>query len=446
MVGALVEIGLADNLGVIGLDLIKSLGELVILLGCRGSTVILADRFDNDLAPHIGEIFKPLADGGIRLLGRGVETDPDGNLTAVDGNDTVRTVKDRSPNAKRSVIELNIAVRLLEDHLHTELAATAVVKIGGIGFERRNDLVGAGLIHIETPLGDVEVVGAPVAVVPGADIVVEAPEHRIEMVYAAGSELIGIGAHLRGAEPHLPIDVGIGLTFCRRILRIVPETHGMGRTAELLTAAAVVRVDILYIADKTAANERNRVAEFAPAALHRTCLENAAILFLGGDNLLGLVDRERKRLLAIDILAVLHRLDRDVRVPMVGRTDADDFDRGILKNFTKIVDNLALVVLVSLVDLLGTGLGTNLVAIANGDDLDIRSVRGVEERLQKNSTHLNSVADHSGLALLAGLKRTNARLRGIATCECSCGGCAENKVSSVELHDVSFSLGVKVQS
>ena len=107
---------------------------------------------------------------------------------------------------------------------------------------------------------------------------------------------------------------------------------------------------------------------------------------------------------------------------------------------------IALVVLVSLVDLLGTGLGADLVAIANGDDLDIRSVRGVEERLQKNGAHLNAVTDHRGLALLAGLKRTNARLRGIATCECSCGGCAENKVSSVELHDVSFNLGVKVQS
>ena len=337
------------------------------------------------------------------------------------------------------MIKLDIAVRLLEEHLHTELTATAVIKVGGVRLTRGDDLVGTGLVHIETPLGDIEVVSTPVAVVPRADIVVEAPEHRIEIVYAAGSELIGIGAHLRRTEPHLPIDVGIGLALARGILRIVPETYGMGRSTELLTAAAVVGVYILDIADNTAANERNRIAEFAPAALHGACLEDATVLLLGGDDLLGLVDRERKRLLAVDVLTVLHRLDGDVCVPMVGSADADDFNRGILKNFAEIVDYLALVVLVSLVDLLGAGLGANPVAITNGDDLDIRSVRGVEERLQKNGAHLNAVADHRGLALLAGLKRTNARLRGIATCECSCGGCAENKVSSVELHDVSFS-------
>ena len=258
-------------------------------------------------------------------------------------------------------------------------------------------------------------------------------------MHAARRELVGIRTHLGRTEPHLPVDVGIRRAFLRRILGIVPETHRVGRTAKLLSAAAVVRVDVHHVADHAATDDRDRRTELLPAALHGAGLEHAAVLLLRGNDLLRLVDRKGQRLLAIDVLAVLHRLDGDVGMPVIGRTDADEVDRRILNDLTEIVDGAAFVRLVGLVDLLSTCERARLVAIANDHDLNlVARVALVQELRNQSRTHLNAATDHRATELLTGLERTKADLARRTTGKRHRRGRAKQETSTIDVHCLFF--------
>ena len=337
------------------------------------------------------------------------------------------------------MIELDVAAVFLglEEHLHAELTASAVEEVRRIRLVGADDLVRTVIIHVHAPLGDVEMVCAPVAVVSGTDIVVKAPEHRIELVHTLRRELVRVRTPLGRTEPHVPAgfaELLIAVALCCCIRRDIKEADGMGRPAELLAADAVVGVHVLEVADEAVADDHDCRAELAhlrPAALHRTRLEDAAVLLLGGDDLAGLVDGERERLLAVDVLAVLHRLDADVGMPVVRRRDAHRIDRRVLEDVAEVRATLARRVLVEVVDALDAVFHARLVAVA--DQRDAR-VFLVKELRQQRATALNADADHRDVDRLARLAGANAHLARVASGKRCRGGGSEKKVTTVDFH------------
>ncbi len=67
--------------------------------------------------------------------------------------------------------------------------------------------------------------------------------------------------------------------------------------------------------------DRLQEALVAFGPLHGADLEDPAGLLDDLLDQLPFVDRQRERLFAVDVLAGLHRLDRDLRVPVIGRGD-----------------------------------------------------------------------------------------------------------------------------
>ncbi len=412
------------------LDLVERLVERVVLLHRRVRAVVLADRGGDELVRHEGGVVDRLADLRRRL--DRARTLPDRDLAAVDGDDAVRAVEHRPPDAERTVVELDVAVGLLENHPHAELAAAAVEEVRRVRLVRADDLHWTGLVQVETPLGDVQVVGAPVAVVPRAQVVVKAPEHRIELVHPARRKLVRIRTPRRRPEPHVPVAVRVRRAFRRRVFGHVEEAHRVGRTAQLLPADAVVRVHVHDIADEAVAHDHAGGAEVAPAALHGAGLEDAPVLLLGGDDLLRLVDREGEGLFAVDVLAVLHRLHAHVGVPVVGRGDAHRVDRRVVQDFAEVVDRLARVLLVFLVHALGAGVGAHLVAVAHRDDFHVRRVVPPHELRRERRAHLDAVADQGQAVALARLELPRAGLRrGVAGQRDGRGG-PEQEAAAVE--------------
>ena len=354
-------------------------GVVLLLLGVRA--VVLADRGGDEAVRAEGAGLDLGADLGVRDDGPGAG--PDRDLAAVHGDDAVRAVEDRAPHAERAVVELDVAVRCAEEHPHAELAASAVEEVGRVRLVGADDAVGAAPVHADAPLRDVEVVRAPVTVVAAADVVVEAPEHRPELVDAARGELVGVGPPLRGPQPHVPVDVGVRRALLLRVRGVVPEADGVRGAAELLAAATVVGVDELHVADAAVARDHARGAEDGPGALHRAGLEDAARGLLRGDDRLDLLDAEGEGLLAVDVLAGLHRLDGHVAVPVVGCGDADHVDGGVGEDLAEVGDGAAgregdAGVGVGLVDLRGAGLAARAVAVADGGDADAEAVLPAE--------------------------------------------------------------------
>ena len=99
--------------------------------------------------------------------------------------------------------------------------------------------------------------------------------------------------------------------------------------------AADDRRHTLDLAQASVLTERNSLQEHVVvfAALLRSNLKDA--LRGRGDlaDLLAFFDRESQRLLAVDVLAGLHRLDRDFGMPMIGRRDDHSFDVLTLQQF-----------------------------------------------------------------------------------------------------------------
>ena len=286
-----------------------------------------------------------------------------------------------------------------EDELHVLLAAAAVDRVLRVRRVGADDLHRAGLVEAEGPLGDVEVVGAPVAVVAGAEVVVEAPEHRVEGVDAARRALVGVGRPRRGAEPHVPVHVGVRGALGLGVVDVGEEAVGLRGAAEErgVGALAVVAVDVLHVADEAVADDHAGRAELAARALPGAGLEDALVLLLGLHDELRLLDAVGEGLLAIDVLAGLHRLDGHVGVPMVGGDDDDHGDRLVLDDLAEVglgladarVGLLLLVGGVGVVDALGAVLAADAVAVAHRADDDGE----FQELRQKHVARLNAAAD-----------------------------------------------------
>src|SRR5262249_60102210 len=80
--------------------------------------------------------------------------------------------------------------------------ADTVSRLGALG---RDDLDRAGLVHAEGPLGDVEVVSAPVGHHAAGVFAVEAPVREVT-VDPARAEVRVVGPLRRRAEPAAPVE------------------------------------------------------------------------------------------------------------------------------------------------------------------------------------------------------------------------------------------------
>ena len=78
--------------------------------------------------------------------------------------------------------------------------------------------------------------------------------------------------------------------------------------------------------DPAVADHRNRLDERLATALLGADLDDPSGLATGLTDLPALLDRQRHRLLAVDILAGLHGFDGDLGVPVIGGRDMDNVD------------------------------------------------------------------------------------------------------------------------
>ena len=89
---------------------------------------------------------------------------------------------------------------------------------------------------------------------------------------------------------------------------------------------AAVTLRILPIRPSRTMRDGEQEHAVVVAPLLRADLHDAVGLLGDLAELLPLVDRERERLLAVDVLAGLHGVDADLGVPVVGRADDDGVD------------------------------------------------------------------------------------------------------------------------
>src|ERR1035437_7124151 len=132
-----------------------------------------------------------------------------------------------------------------------------------------------------------------------------------------------------------------GEIFRRRCLaepEVVIEFGGDGNFFERATtdSGGDKHIHLFQSADASIADQFAREAKTLAAALLRAGLENNFILTDGFDDVPALVNRERQRLFAIDILFGLGRRQVDERVPMIRRRLHDGVNVIALQQFSEV--------------------------------------------------------------------------------------------------------------
>ena len=134
--------------------------------------------------------------------------------------------------------------------------------------------------------------------------------------------------HGRRAEPPFPVQRGRRIDLLER-------------------AAGVRRADLaghpFHLANAAGLHQRDRCKELLLelASLLRAHLEHAAGLLDCLADELAFVDGERERLLAVNILARLERLDRDLHMPVIGHANVYDLDIFAIKHMAVIFVGVA---------------------------------------------------------------------------------------------------------
>src|SRR5690606_36226206 len=170
-------------------------------------------------------------------------------------------------------------------------------------FARRLDLDGTLEIPPEPPLRDVEVMRPPIGHHAARELAEIAPRERVKA---------WMEGHLaRGPEPEIPVEAGWSL-LGGKVARTGGPPH--------------VHPDALDLSDATISNQLASLQELARRALLASGLKDAAEASRRIDHATALLDREGERLLAVDVLSGLARMDRDERVPVIGHGDDDGVD------------------------------------------------------------------------------------------------------------------------
>ena len=188
-------------------------------------------------------------------------------------------------------------------------------------------------------------------------------------------------------EPHVPA-----------LLREVAGARLARRVASVPPLAAVrageAHLGVFDGADVAARHELARLAEAAVLPVLAAHLERDAARLRHAHHLLSLAHAERHRLLAVDVLAGLHRGDRDDRVPVVRRDHHDGVHRRVRHHLAPVRGHAARRVSVVRVDLL-------LEHLASAGVL---AVVAVAARLQ------DGVAHHGDLHALVAEERGHVRI------------------------------------
>ncbi len=208
--------------------------------------------------------------------------------------------------------------------------------------------IGARVLHADGPLADVDVVGAPVGELAAGVLVPPA-----EIAVAPLLAVVDLG---RLAEPHVPVQLGGGLRHGER---------AAGR------AVADGRRDLPDLADPARADHGHGQQEHpvVVAPLLGADLDDPAGLLGDLAELLALVDGQRQRLLAVDVLARPHGVDADLGVPVVGRADDDGVDILAIEELAVVLVDVGLPLADATV---GLGLlGVALVDVADGQEVAV---------------------------------------------------------------------------
>ncbi len=178
-------------------------------------------------------------------------------------------------------------------------------------------------IEHERPGGDVHVMGAPVGelaarvLIPPAKLVVAV---RIRLRQLLLAVLVFRGRPLQKPEVgrrHLALPA----------VPVEPLRHRSRGNRRARRRRADRRLHPLDPAEPPFGDERHRGNEqIERTALLRAHLHDPAGLFLDLPDQLAFIDRERERLLAVDVFAGEHRLDDRLRVPVVRRGHVDHVD------------------------------------------------------------------------------------------------------------------------
>ncbi len=243
-------------------------------------------------------------------------------------------------------------------------------------------------VHTQAPLGDVEVVGAPVGH-HAAGVVADLPP-AAAVVAAASFGVVRLPGSR--AQPAVPIEA---------------LADGFLGQVFLLGRGTDVDMDRQHLSDPPAADQFAGEAEVALAALLAAGLKHAAVSSHRRDHVPGLADRQRQRLLAVDVLAGPGRRARDDRVPVVGRGNQDGVD------VLSLQQTLELVVLVAALERAGLPIGGVLlldlllriaaldgVDVADGDHLDLLVI---EEAAKMAAAHVSDPDESDRDSLARGL-------------------------------------------
>ena len=194
--------------------------------------------------------------------------------------------------------------------------AVDVPEATGVELALALDVLRAHPFPAHAPVDDVKVVRAPArdharaelfAAEPARTGVDRLPEVGVLAVYA----VFGVIDLRRGAEP----EVVVKTLRHRHLLRVAAAG-----------VAGKAHFDGLDLAETSLAHERARLLELDGRTLLRAEQELAVRLRDRGGEETPLADRERGGLLHVDVLAGERGLDRDLRVPVVGRGDRHDVD------------------------------------------------------------------------------------------------------------------------
>src|SRR5438552_2232881 len=208
-----------------------------------------------------------------------------------------------------------------DGHGYTVAVLAVDAELGGCGestgnhfFERLPvDFDGAAPFGAVAPLGDVVVVSAPIGHLTTAEGI---PPAEVPMAVLAV-----VGHHRRLADVVIPIQ-----SLWNWLLRERAVHRARGQADDY----------VLKFAKATVADEFAGEPEIAFAALLAADLKDALVVAHGFHEALAFVDGEGERLLAVNILAGLHREQVYKRVPVVGRARDDGVDVVALHEFAKV--------------------------------------------------------------------------------------------------------------
>ena len=307
-----------------------------------------------------------------------------------------------APERESAAVHLDLSFRAEEIHAESALVfqddAVGIDEFGPLArarFFRRQNLDRAAAVHAQAPLGDVEVVRAPVGNAPAAELPVAAPG-GIMLVDPARAQRGVVRPHPGGPHPKVPVEP--------RFHRLLGEVARNRRTAEATLHA-------LDLADRPVEHQLARHAEFFRRSLHRARLQHAPVRVDLPQENERLVDIVRQRLLAIHVLPAAEGRHGDHGVPVVGRGDRDGVDVLAARDLAEVVICRALAAAPRLLGVVLDDAPLGVVAagrvhVANRQDLRVAP----EEPAQKSSVlHPHAHKAHRQPRVRLGLGRPDVR-------------------------------------